>query len=162
MQILLAHMGQHEGAEGPDAAGEGFIEFDLFGDQRLDALLIGFFEDRHHDEGGQEQRQRDHDRVGWCGLQADGGSEQRQHDHDPGEGRDHHQNRWRQRQNGDQRDQLQRAFVQPCPFTEIERDFLRERRRGGNNENRRCDGARDRKGASVATRRRNSQILCIV
>jgi hypothetical protein len=91
---------------------EGLLGADLSVEQRLHALLIGLGEDRRHDEGGQEQRERDQHRIRRALLQADGGAQQRQDHHNPHKARGHDQDGRRQAQHGEQRDQLQHPLGQ--------------------------------------------------
>ncbi len=113
-------MGAHEFVDGAGAEFERFGHFHFAGDQRGDAGVVTGLERGGHDEGGQEQRQRDHHRIGRCGLKADGRAQERQHDHDPGEAGDHHEDGGGQSKDGDERDQLHRALGQRRLVAEVD------------------------------------------
>jgi len=125
-EIALADMGEHEGAKRSDAAGEGFFLADFTGDERGDAFLVGFLERRRHDEGGEEQRESDDDTVRRSRHRAQCGAQQGKHHDDPGKGRHHHQDRGCEREDRDQRDQLQRPLGDAALLTEIEGQGLGE------------------------------------
>ena len=67
LHVLFADVLQHEVVDRHAAFVEGLLDADLVGEQRRDALIVGRLQRRLHDEDGQEQRQRDHHRVGWRG-----------------------------------------------------------------------------------------------
>ncbi len=129
LQILLAHVLLHEGAQGDGAALEGLLGGDLVGDQRADAGVVGLLQGRAHHEGGQKQRERDDHRIGRGGGGAERGAQQREHHHDAGERRHHDEDRGRQRQHRQQRDHLDHALGEPAALSEIDADVLRARRR---------------------------------
>ena len=131
LQVLFAHVLLHEAAQRHRGLLQRVLDADLVGDQRLDAVVIGFLQHRPHHEGGQEHRQRNDDGVRRRGRGAERGAQQRQHHHDPGERRHHDQDRRRDRQHRQQRDQLDRALGDAAAaLAEIDADVLRERRIG--------------------------------
>jgi hypothetical protein len=62
-QVLLADVLLQETAQRSAGAVEGLVDANLVGDERLHADIVDVRERRPHDEGGEEQSQRDDDRV---------------------------------------------------------------------------------------------------
>ena len=80
VEVLVAHVSDHEGAERIGDAFESLGLADLVVHQRPHAVVPGLIEGRRHDVEGHEQRKTDDDEVGGGGLQANAGTQDREGD----------------------------------------------------------------------------------
>ena len=101
---------------------EGLGQLHLLIEQGPDARVIGGLPGRGHDDGRQEQGQRDEHRVGRALLHAERGAQQRQHHHDAHEAGGHDDDRRRQRQHGHQADQLDHPLGQAGAGAQVDVD----------------------------------------